>query len=255
MPLTKILLADDHKLLRDMLRTHLDKIDTLEVVATADDGAGLIGVARETKPDVIVVDVDMPGLSCFDATRRVCAMLPDVLVVFLSAHTHDHYIEQALGVGAKAYVRKDESLETVVAAIRDVIDGKVYFSQEVLNRLVLEENGVSVEKGARSKASLLTPREREVLQYLAKGLAKKEIAGIMNIGTKTVEKHTENLMSKLDIHDRVQLALFAIREGLAGDPLRRPDREDEDADVADSPNTDSASDEESDDGPDEEPEK
>ena len=213
---TKLLLADDHKLLRDMLRTHLDKVDELEVVATADDGASLITVARENRPDVIVVDVDMPGLSCFDATRRVRAALPDVLVVFLSAHTNDHYIEQALQVGAKAYVRKDESLETVVGAIRDVIDGKVYFSPEVLDRLILEEDGsVRLDATPRSKASTLTPREREVLQYLAKGHSKKEFARLMNIGTKTVEKHTENIMSKVDIHDRVQLALYALREGIA----------------------------------------
>ena len=154
----------------------------------------------------------MPGLNCFEAARRLRVIRPKTRVIFLSAFKHDRYIEQALEVKAHGYLTKRESPEKVVAAIREVAAGGAYFCEEVQSRIIVDETGANLP---RSRVSKLTPREMEVLQYIARGYGKREIGHIMNLATKTVENHTTSLMSKLAIHDRVDLARFAFREGLA----------------------------------------
>lgn len=212
----RILLVDDHALVRNMLAQRLEQDAEFTVVGTADNAEQGLAQAIEHQPQVVLMDIDMPGMICFEAAKKISQVLPDVRMIFLSAYTHDHYIDQALKVGAMGYLTKGEPPERVIEAIRDVWNNRAFFSDEVRQRIVLDANEARLAPDAKiTRASTLTPREIEVLRYIARGLAKKEIAGVMHVSVKTVEKHTDNLMHKLDIHDRVDLARFAIREGLA----------------------------------------
>jgi DNA-binding NarL/FixJ family response regulator len=213
---TKILMVDDHALVRQALCDRLARESALEVVGTASTADEAIVIAAEARPDIVLMDIDMPGMICFDAAQRIASNLPEVRLAFLSAFFHDSYIEQALKVRARGYLTKVEPLDTLVAAIHEIARGGVYFSDEVKSRLVLERDGVKLAGAGQTRASTLTKRELEVLRYIARGLSKKEIASTMHLSVKTIENHCNNLMSKLDIHDRVELTRFAIREGLAG---------------------------------------
>jgi DNA-binding NarL/FixJ family response regulator len=210
-----ILIADDHTLVRDMLTKRLDAEPDLQVVASVSNAAEAVGAAIHTIPDLILMDVDMPGLACFEAIQNIKVRCPDVRVLFLSAFTNDRYIDQALAVQASGYMTKEEPPEVIVHAIRTVLGGAVYFSPKIQSRLIIDAQGIRLARQVQTRSSILTPREIEVLRYLARGLSKKEIARTINLSVKTVDTHSANLMSKLDIHDRVELARFAIREGLA----------------------------------------
>jgi DNA-binding NarL/FixJ family response regulator len=210
-----VLLVDDHALVRDTLAERLGQEPDLEVVGGACDAAEAMDLAFERRPDVVVMDVDMPGLACFEAARDIRSRLPKTRVLFLSAFSNDRYIEQALATKASGYITKNEPPQAVIEAIRAVYRGTVYFSPRVQARLTVDEANVTLAKPGDTRASTLTPRELEVLRYLARGMSKKEIAQTMHLSVKTVDTHSGNLMNKLDIHDRVELARFAIREGLA----------------------------------------
>lgn len=211
----RILLVDDHVLLSGALAATLQREPDFLVVANAATADEALAIAKESRPDIILMDIDMPGLDSFEAARRLKVIQPDAHIIFLSAHTNDRYIEQALEVQAHGYLTKREPLEKMVAAIREVISGGAYFSEEVQSRIVVAETGAKLRSGPMSRASTLTRREREMLRYIATGLGKKEIATMLNLSVKTVEHHTTRLMNKLDIHDRVELTRFAIREGVA----------------------------------------
>lgn len=211
----RILLVDDHALVRATLATQLSNEPDFEIVGQAEDAEEGMAKAAALSPDVIVMDIDMPGLICFDAVRRIISRQPESRIVFLSAFSHDHYIDQALEVQARGYITKHEPPEVLIKAVREIAAGGAYFSEEVRRRLVVDSGGVHLSKGAKTLADKLTRREVEVLRYVARGLSKKEIARTMSLSTKTIENHSSNLMSKLDIHDRVELARYAIREGLA----------------------------------------
>ena len=210
----RVLLADDHALVRTMLGERLQRESCIEVVGVTGTADQALTLAREQKPDVVILDIDMPGASSFEVARTLISERSDVRVLFLSAYMHDHYIEQALQVGAVGYLTKAEPPENVLTAIREVASGGAYFSEDVRRRLVFDADGPRLQRSARSRVSLLSARELEVLRHLARGLSKKEIASLLSVSVKTVEGHTEKLMRKLDIHDRVQLSRFAIREGL-----------------------------------------
>jgi len=210
-----ILMVDDHARLREALRDRLDRESDLTVVGECDNAGDAVARSGELEPDVVLMDVDMPGQSCFEAARTIKALLPDTSIIFLSAFFHDRYIESALEAQASGYVTKDEPPDTIVEAIRSAARQVAYFSTKVQQRIVVDTRGVRLGGTQTSRANLLTTRELEVLRYLARGLPKKEIAVTMHVSVKTVSRHTENLMEKLDIHDRVELARFAIREGLA----------------------------------------
>lgn len=186
----------------------------ITVVGTAADAETAIDLARRVEPEIILMDIDMPGRSCFDAARTISAAQPDIKFIFLSAFTSDLYIEQALRVGALAYLTKGETPEQLVRAILSVAEGKSYFSQDVRERIVLDSGSARLSATASTRTATLTQRELEVLRYISRGLAKKEIAQTMHISVKTVDKHASNLMDKLDVHDRVELTRLAIREGL-----------------------------------------
>ena len=211
----RIILVDDHALVRDSLSARLDAEPDLTIVGTAGAADSGLELAERTAPDIVLMDVDMPGMSCFDAAGRITKRRPDARVIFLSAFAHDHYIDQALQAKARGYVTKSEPLQRVIEAIRQVAAGKVWFSDKVRSRLKANGRGVVLAQPVQSRISTLSARETEVLRYLARGLSKKEIGQTMHVSVKTVEGHAERLMSKLDIHDRVALARFAIREGLA----------------------------------------
>jgi len=152
---------------------------------------------------------------CFDAVDRIKSRLQDVAVIFLTGSFNDHYIESALKVGAAGYLHKSEPTKTLAMAIREVAAGGEFFTEEVRARVVSKKGGMTPDDGAKLRGETLTEREVEVLRYLARGLAKKEIASLMHLSPKTIESHSSRLMGKLDIHDRVELARYAIREGLA----------------------------------------
>jgi DNA-binding NarL/FixJ family response regulator len=210
-----LLLADDHALMRDVLAERLAGEPDMVVVGTVGNTDDAVAQAVDLKPAIVLLDVDMPGVVCFEAARTIQAQCPGTRIIFLSAFFHDRYVEQALAVEAAGYLTKSEPLEVVVKAIRNVAGGGSYFSPEVQARIVIDSDGARLARQQQSRVSTLTPRELEVLRYIARGLSQKEIAGLMRLSPKTVHCHGANLMTKLDIHDRVQLARFAIREGLA----------------------------------------
>lgn len=208
-----VLLADDHVLVREMLHERLTR-EGMKIVGLASSGDQVVELAAECLPDVAVLDIDMPGISAFQAAREVRRVSPNTRVIFLSAFVHDSYVDQALAVEASGYLTKSEPPEAIVEAIRRVHRGRSSYSRSVLDRIVVDPAGVRLANGSRSRCGLLTEREREVLGYVAMGLPQKQIARLAGISVKTVQHHVTHLMDKLEIHDRVELARFAIREGL-----------------------------------------
>ncbi len=211
---SRILIVDDHALVRDMLSQRLAQEPDLEVVGTARDAGQALDLTLRLRPDLVILDIDMPGLSAFDVAQRIREESPQTGVIFLSGYVQDGYIAQALQARARGYATKGGTPDGLLTCIRKVLKGGTCFCPEVLSRLEITADGPRLAACARTRAQLLTPRELEVLSYLAKGLAKKEIARITDLSVKTVEQHCTHLMQKLDIHDRVELARFAIREGL-----------------------------------------
>ena len=210
----RVMVVDDHALVRDMLARSLSAETDIEVVAVAPQATAAIEQAERHGPDIVLMDIDMPGMSPFEASRQIRALLPSVRLVFLSAHVNDQYIDQALEVEASGYLSKEEPAEVVVDAVRRAARGATRFSKSVSERIVLGTDGPRLSDHSASRINLLTPREREILGYLADGMQKKAIANLLDISPKTVEKHCDHIMDKLDIHDRVKLARYAIREGL-----------------------------------------
>ncbi len=209
------MLADDHTLLRVSLGSLLDQTEGLELVGSVPTGHDAVRAVRELRPDVLILDIDMPGQDAFQAARAVIEGSPETRVLFLSAFTSDHDVESALQAGARGYVVKSEPPGTLIEAIRTVARGRLWFSPAMEARIEFRDDGPHLRDRSVGLFECLTPRELETLRYLARGLTKREIADIMHVSVKTVEKHTTNVMAKLDVHDRVQLARLAISEGLA----------------------------------------
>lgn len=213
-PIT-ILLVDDHALIRDtLIRRFQDEVD-MKIVAGVGSAQEAIAEATRHKPRIILMDIDMPGMTCFEAASAIRARSPESRIIFLSSFFHDRYIDQAIGVQAWGYIVKTETADSVIAAIRRVMSGSTYFSQEVQARLVVDGGVLRLANPNPSRLSGLTEREVQVLRHLARGMSKKEIADTMCISEHTVHRHVSSIMQKVDIHDRVELARYAIREGLA----------------------------------------
>ncbi len=208
-----VVLADDHVLVREMLQSWLaaEGIGVVGCSGTTDEALTLVA---EHQPDVLVLDIELPGRSAFTAAREAVDVSPATRVLFLSAFVHDGYVRQALACEASGYLTKSEPPEVLVEAIRRVAEGGTRFSPEVLDRIVVDAHGARLMSGDVVRIELLTAREREVLAYVGRGLHHKQIARRMGLSVKTVQTHIANVMDKLDIHDRVDLARFAIREGL-----------------------------------------
>jgi len=209
-----LLIADDHGLVRDGVSGMLSREKDLRVVGVAENAEEAVTKAVELRPDMVLMDIDMPGLSCFDAIRIIRSRAPDTKFILVTAYEHDEYLEQALRVKANGFVMKSEGVAALADAVRNVSAGRIHFSPEVMNRLVVKGDGIELENPPKSRLGTLSPRERELLRVLAKGLSLKEAASVLGISYKTADKQKASLMAKLDIHNRVELARFAIREGM-----------------------------------------
>ena len=210
----RIVIADDQGVIRDAMSERLQRELDITVVGRAKTANEAITVARECKPDVILLDIDMPGMLAFEAARQLSDMLPNTRIIFLSGFIYDSFIDQALKAKAHGYVFKKDTMDVVIQAIREVASGGAYFSDAVRARIVVDSTGVRLRESSTSRLTLLSRREIEMLSYVAQGFGKKEIAAMTNLAVKTVDHHVTRLMNKLDIHDRVELTKFAISEGL-----------------------------------------
>lgn len=211
------MLADDHRILREGLRNLLAQQTDMTVVGEAADGKEAISLARQLKPDVVIMDVVMPGLDGVEATRRIRAEVPTAKIVALSMHSDRRYVSEMLRAGAAGYLVKDSAFDELNQAIRTVMDGRPYLSSVITGSLVEDfvRQTTADEKPATSPIQMLTAREQEVLRLLADGKRVKEVARILDISVKTVESHRQNIMDKLEIHSTIELTRYAIREGLA----------------------------------------
>ena len=210
-----VLLAEDHTIVREGFRKMLELEKDLQVVGEAEDGRQAVALVKKLRPAVVLMDIAMPRLNGLEATRQVLKAVPSTKVLILSAHSDDAYITDATDSGAVGFLLKQTSAHDVCRAIREVQQGKTFFSPSVSRRLD-RLNPQSPERagGPNQKAARLTSREMEVLQLIAEGKANKETAAELGISIKTVEKHREKVMSKLDVHDTAGLTRYAISAGI-----------------------------------------
>ncbi len=210
----RILLADDHTVMRRGLRLLLESRAEFRVVAEAADGREAVERAQATQPDVAVLDIAMPGLSGIEAAQRINSDLPGTAIVMLSMHSDESYVLRALKAGAKGYLLKDSAEGDLVQAIKSVHAGKTFFSPEITRILMDDYIREIRSRGAEDSYDLLTPREREILQLLAELKSNKEIAQRLNLSLYTVETHRKNLQEKLNLHSFAELILYAVRKGV-----------------------------------------
>jgi DNA-binding NarL/FixJ family response regulator len=209
----KILLADDHKIVRDGLRSLLENEPDMEVVAEAGTGRATVQLAREHRPDVVVMDISMPDMNGIDATRSITEELGNVRVLALSMESDRRFVVEVLKAGASGYVLKDSAFAELATAIRTVAANEPYLGPRI-TEIVIKEYLQRIPSEGTLTCEKLTPREREVLQLIAEGKNTKEIAFAFDVSTKTVENQRHSLMQKLDLYSIAELIKYAIREGL-----------------------------------------
>jgi DNA-binding NarL/FixJ family response regulator len=210
----RILLADDHAVVRDGLRALIEKQSDMAVVAEAADGRECVRMAVEQSPDIVMMDIAMPNMNGMEATRRILAASPRCAVVILSMHQDESYVLGSLKAGAKGYLLKDSPRTEVVEAIRAVSQGRPFLTRKIGR--ILQEDYISrmERRGLEDSYDLLTDREREVLQLVAEGKTNKEVANDLNISLTTVETHRTHILQKLDLHSVPELILYAVRKGI-----------------------------------------
>jgi len=212
---TSVVLVDDHSMVREAISARIQEEDDLEIVGTAAEGEEAVPLCQRLQPDVVVLDIDLPGPSAFDTGKKILETTT-ARVLYLSGHSKDRYVDAAIAVGASGYVLKDEGLSVLVTAIRQSAH-EPFFSEGIRERLAetsIEDPVDSEKRAPGSRGSLLTERELEVLRLLARGYSKKEISAMIGKSYSTVDKRVSRIMEKLQFHDRVDLARFAIREGI-----------------------------------------
>jgi len=210
----RILLADDHTVMRRGLRLLLESHAEFGVVAEAADGRLAVEQAEATRPDVAVLDIAMPNLSGIEAAQRIAANSPHTAIVILSMHSDEGYVLRALKAGAKGYLLKDSAEGDLIAAIKSVHEGRTFFSPEI-TKMMMEDYVREIRtRGVEDSYDLLTPREREILQLLVELKSNKEIAQFLNLSLYTVETHRRNLHEKLNLHSLPELILYAVRKGV-----------------------------------------
>ena len=210
-----VLLAEDHMIVREGFRKLLESEDDIELIGEAQTGRQAVKLAVELCPDVVVMDIAMPQLNGLEATRQIRKAVPDAKVLILSAHSDDAYVEKAIDMGAAGYLLKQTSAHVLSEAIREVHKGGTFFSPSIAKRLRSRARETLNGKGKLKKKTIrLSSREMEVLQQIAEGTPNKQIASELGISIKTVEKHRDHLMQKLDIHDTAGLTRYAIESGI-----------------------------------------
>ena len=210
----RVLLADDHTVMRNGLRLLLERQGDLTVVGEASDGRQAVDMAASDNPDVVVMDIAMPNMNGIEATRRIVERRPEIGVVILSMHYDESYVIRSLKAGARAYLLKDAVKTELIAAIQAVAQGRSYFSPKISR--ILQEDFVHLlgRRGEDDSYELLTEREREILQLVAEGKTNKEIANHLNLSLYTVDTHRTHILQKLNLHSVPELILYAVRKGI-----------------------------------------
>jgi len=200
-----IILADDHKMVREGLKNIIEKQSDMKIIAEANNGASSISLSKQHNPDLVVMDISMPDISGIEATKTILKACPKTCVMILSMHADSRFVKEAVSVGALGYVLKDSASEELIFAIRKVYSGEAFLSSKITEVVV---------KDYLSNKPLLSVREREVLKYIAEGLATKEMASKLDVSIKTIEAHRHQIMGKLGMHSVAELTKYAIREGI-----------------------------------------
>lgn len=210
----RVLLADDHQLMRSGIRLMLEREADLVVVGEASDGWEAVALAKSLKPDVTVMDIGMSNLNGIEAAQQMTGGNPEIAVVMLSMHSDESYVLRALKAGARGYLLKDSAEADLIKAVHAVAGGKSFFSPAV-SKVLLDDYVRKLRRsGTEDAYDLLTPREREVLQLIAEGKSNKDIANLLNLSVYTVESHRSNLMEKLNVRGLPELILYAVRKGI-----------------------------------------
>ena len=210
----RILLADDHGVVRKGLRFLLERQQGMEVVGEAGDGREALRLAESASPDVVIMDIAMPLLNGIEATAQIVKRDPRIAVIILSMHSDEDYLLSALNAGAKGYLLKDSAEVDLVRAIQAVRRGTPFFSPEIAKTMLEDYMRFLQQRNLQDSYELLTEREKEVLQLLAEGKSNKEVASILDISVYTVDSHRMHLMQKLNLHNTAEIVLYAVRKGL-----------------------------------------
>lgn len=214
----RCVLVDDHTLFREGLRRILEAESDIQIVGEASNASEAVARVRELHPDVVLIDIGMPGMSSFEAARVINRESNGTRLIFLTMYEDEEYLLQCLDAGASGYILKDAPGPKLVTAVREVAQGRKYLSPQVLGKLVDDLRARSQGPQIVSRSSTLTPREREVVKLIAEGNSVKEIAALLGLSVKTIEAHKFNLMRKLNIHNKAQLVTYAIQKKIVKMP-------------------------------------
>ncbi|HYG98064.1 MAG TPA: response regulator transcription factor [Terriglobales bacterium] len=209
---TRILIADDHGIVRRGLRLQLEQQEGFQVVGEATDGREAVRMADELRPDVVIMDIAMPNLNGIDATTQLVKRNPQLGVIILSMHSDESYLMRTLAAGAKGYLLKDTADVDLLRAVQVVAQGKPFFSPSIANTLLEDYMRQLQQRGLQDSYDLLTDREKEILQLLAEGKSNKDVANLLNLSTYTVETHRTHIMQKLNLHSSAEIVLYAVRK-------------------------------------------
>ena len=210
----RILIADDHTILRAGIRSLLDMVPDFQVVGEVDNGKDAIHQVGQLTPDLLLTDLSMPKTNGTEAIQHIKSRYPDIKILVLTVHKTEEYVHAALKAGANGYVLKDDTSDELIAAIKNIAAGKTYLSPSICNEVVMGYLADPGKERILTSIELLTSREREVMKLIAEGQRNKDIAEYLSISLKTVEKHRSNMMKKLDLHSASSITSYAIKNGL-----------------------------------------
>ena len=210
-----VILVDDHSIVRQGIKSVIAQEPDITIIAEAADGREAIQLAKKKSPDVMIIDITLPHLNGLDATRQILKHNKNIKILILSMHENRVFVEKALSYGAKGYILKETAPDEIVHAIREISKGRYFLDSKISSYMIHDYMARKKQSIKLRSASILTDREREVLQLISEGLNNKEIAQRLQLSLKTVMVHRNNMMQKLDIHNQAQLIRFALKEGIA----------------------------------------